>query len=53
MNKPVFVFVECSNKIVKHDLPENFDGNMGNFIATIVAENNYPANIKVYVAGLA
>ena len=53
MNKPVFIFVECNGKITKHDLPENFDGNMGNFIAKTVAEHNYPHNIVVYVGGLA
>lgn len=53
MNKPLFIFVETDSAVIKHELPQDFDGNMGNFIARLVSENSYPSNIVVYVGGFA
>ena len=49
--KKIFVFVESNSKVAKVELPENFDGNMGNFIAKLA--HDYPADAVYYVGGLA
>ena len=52
MNKKIFVFIETSTEIYKVELtPENFDGNMGNFIAKIA--HDYDVDAKYYVGGFA
>lgn len=50
--KKIYLFVETSTLITKHELSkDNFDGNMGNYIAKIA--HDYPADAKYYVGGLA
>lgn len=52
MEKKLFVFIETSNGISKVELSkDNFDGNMGNFIAHLA--HDYPTDAKYYVGGLA
>lgn len=53
MNKKVVVFVEnlLTNEISKVELPEDFDGNMGNFIAKLSVQ--FGADHRYYVGGLA
>lgn len=50
--KQMFLFVQSPlGEISKIDLPKDFDGNLGNFIANIAQE--YPKNSTYYVGGLA
>lgn len=52
MEKKIFVFVESAGVIHKVELTkDNFNGNMGNFIASIA--HNYPKDAVYYVGGLA
>lgn len=51
MQKKMFVFVESLGEITKVELPQDFDGNLGNFIAKIAVK--YGENTIYYVGGLA
>lgn len=53
MNKKVFIFVEdvLTSKVTKVDLPDDFDANMGNFIAKLACE--FGLDHRYYVGGLA
>lgn len=55
MNKKPFIFVEDAELgvIVKHDLPDDFDGNLGNFLVGLCLEFGYGCESKFYIGHLA
>lgn len=55
MNKKPFIFVENANTgvITKHDLPDDFDGNLGNFLVGLSIEHGYGCASKFFIGNLA
>lgn len=55
MNKKPFVFVvnNVTGVVTKHDLPEQFDGSLGNYLVSLAIENGYGSECDFFVGTMA
>lgn len=55
MNKKPFIFVQNTetDNVTIHELPEKFDGNLGNYLVGLANEFGYGTECKFYIGNLA